>query len=185
MSRPDSLKITRVDENDPSLPPVVVETFARIATGAVGVVNVHRTLARSPEVFGAFIGFAHALRNSTEIPAAERELAILRVLEHHHGDYEIGHHRRLGRTLGLSEAQLEGTAAMPLDPSLYDERQLACLRFADAFHEGNGVPADLADALGRLLGERQIVELTLTLSLYLGLAHLTHALDVPVDARKT
>ncbi len=179
----DTLKITRVDEKDPALPPVVAETFARIAKGSVGVVNIHRTLARSPDVFAGFIGLAHALRNTTEIPPPERELAILRVLEHRQGAYEIGHHRRLGRALGLTEAQLEGTAAETIDPSLYDERQLAVLRFADAFDAGKGIAPELAESLDRLLGERQIVELTLTLSLYLGLAHLTHAIDVPLDAR--
>ncbi len=184
MSTKDSIPVTRVDEADPALPEIVAATFAKIARGVVGVVNIHRTLARSPDVFAGFIGLAHALRNSTEIPPAERELAILRVLEKHQGAYEIAHHRRLGRTLGLSDAELEGTAAKAIDPELYDERQLAALQFADAFSERQGVAPELRATLVRLFGERQIIELTLTLALYLGLAHLTHALDVPLDARR-
>jgi alkylhydroperoxidase family enzyme len=177
------LKVTRVDEKDPALATIVADTFARVARGVVGVINIHRTLARSPDMFAGFIALAHALRNTTELPAPERELAILRVLERHQGEYEIGHHRRLGRTLGLGEAQLEGTAAREIDPSLYDERQLAALRFADAFSEKQGVDPELTKTLERLFGERQIVELSLTLALYVGLAHLTHAIDVPVDVR--
>jgi 4-carboxymuconolactone decarboxylase len=179
----EPIAVTRVDENDPALPEIVAATFAKIARGVVGVVNIHRTLARSPDVFAGFIGLAHALRNTTEVPPPERELAILRVLEKHQGAYEIAHHRRLGRTLGLDDAQLAGTAASAIDPQLYDERQLAALHFADAFSARQGVPPELRATMVRLFGERQIVELTLTLALYLGLAHLTHALDVPIDAR--
>src|SRR6218665_1479770 len=87
--------------------PIVTEVFGRLANGAVGIVNIHRTLANSPEVFHAFIGLAHALRFKTMLDPAERELAILRALWRHDGHYEIGHHRRLGAAAGLSEAEMD------------------------------------------------------------------------------
>ena len=44
---------------------------------------------------------------------------------------------------------------------------------------GGGVEAAVSDALAETLDNRAVVELSLTLALYVGLAHLTGALDVP------
>ncbi|MDF7775361.1 carboxymuconolactone decarboxylase family protein [Sphingomonas sp. AOB5] len=159
---------------------IVAEVFGRLAAGSVGVVNIHRTLANSPEVFAAFIGLAHALRFKTILDPAERELAILRALFVHHGDYEIGHHRRLGAAAGLSDAEMDVACSVGDGAGLTD-RQRAILGYADAFAKGRGVvPADAA-ALTGVLDNRSVVELSLTLALYVGLAHLTASLDVPVD----
>lgn len=160
--------------------PILLPLFERLSGGAVGLVNIHRALANSPAVFQAFISFAHALRFKTGLDPAERELAILRALARHQGDYEISHHRRMGLAAGLSE---DAVAAACLDRGEEDlsPRQQLLLRFADRFAEGGGVGAETAEALREALGNRGVVELSLTLALYVGLAHLTGALDVPLD----
>jgi alkylhydroperoxidase family enzyme len=160
--------------------PILLPLFERLSNGAVGLVNIHRTLANSPDVFHAFIGLAHALRFKTGLDPAERELAILRALARHKGDYEIVHHRKMGLAAGLSEMAV---AAACLDAGEDDlsPRQMLLLRFADRFAEGNGVDAETAASLRDALGNRGVIELSLTLALYVGLAHLTGALDVPLD----
>jgi 4-carboxymuconolactone decarboxylase len=160
--------------------PVVEEVFGRLEKGAVGIVNVHRTLANSPEVFAAFIGLAHALRFKTGLEPAERELAILRALARHRGEYEMIHHRRLGAAAGLSPAELEA-ACDPAVPAGLSGRKQAILDYADAFAIGTGVSDEASAALRAVLDDRAIVELSLTLALYVGMAHLTAALDVPPD----
>jgi 4-carboxymuconolactone decarboxylase len=156
-------------------------TFEKLAGGSVGVVNIHRTIANSPTVFSRFIGFAHALRFETELDPAERELAILRVLERCDGHYEIVHHRRMGAAAGLSEAELAHVGDPGAPHAIYTERQRAILDFADRFAAGAGVEPEAGAALSRHLDSRQRVELGLTLALYLGLAHFTNSIDVPVD----
>lgn len=171
------VKVDLVRETDD---PILLPLFERLSGGATGLVNIHRTLANSPEVFHAFIGLAHALRFKTELDPAERELAILRALARHQGDYEMVHHRRMGLDVGLSEAAVDAACLAAGEDGL-DERQLLLLRFADRFAEGNGVDAETSAALRDALGNRGVVELSLTLALYVGLAHLTGALDVPSD----
>ena len=169
----DRIPVTLVGENAIQ-DPVVQEVFGRLAKGTVGIVNLHRTVANSPEVFAAFIGLAHALRFKTELDPAERELAILRVLELHHGHYEIRHHRKMALAAGVSEAEIDGTATLT-------DRRAAVRAYADAFAAGSGVPAASSKALAQHFTNRQIVELTMTMTLYLGLAHLTNSLDVALD----
>ncbi len=171
------VKVDMVGETDD---PILLPVFERLSKGAVGLVNIHRTLANSPELFAAFIGLAHALRFKTGIDPAERELAILRALARHKGDYEIAHHRSMGLAAGLSEAAVAAACLEGGEDGLAP-RQILLLRFADRFAEGNGVDAETADALRGALGNRGVIELSLTLALYVGLAHLTGALDVPLD----
>jgi alkylhydroperoxidase family enzyme len=160
--------------------PIVEEVFGRLAKGSVGIVNIHRTLANSPDVFSAFIGLAHALRFKTVIDPAERELAILRALYVHEGHYEIGHHRRLGAAAGLTETEMD-VACSDADGADLDERKRAILTYAHDFAVGRGVTPDHSAALTAVLDNRMVVELSLTLALYVGLAHLTASIDVPVD----
>lgn len=161
--------------------PDAAATFEKLAAGAVGVVNIHRTLANSPTVFARFIGFAHALRFETDLDPAERELAILRVLHRCDGHYEIVHHRRMGAAAGLSEAELAHVSDAGAPHAVYSERQRAILGFADALAAGKGVTEAASDALCAQMDSRQRVELALTLSFYLGLAHFTNSIDVPLD----
>lgn len=169
--------VSLVNETDD---PIVEEVFGRLAKSAVGIVNIHRTVANSPEVFSAFIGFAHALRLKTVIDPAERELAILRALHIHEGHYEIGHHRRLGAVAGLTEAEMDIACSEDEGVELSD-RKRAILAYANDFGVGRGVSDSNSSALTAVLDNRSIVELSLTLALYIGLAHLTASVDVPVD----
>jgi 4-carboxymuconolactone decarboxylase len=160
--------------------PVVTALFDRLAAGTVGLVNVHRVLANAPEPFAAFINFAHALRFKTSLDPAEREIAILRALHRHCGAYEIAHHRRLGTAAGLTDRELD-LACSSADPASLGARRATLAAFADAFASGDGIAPDLAAATKSVLDDQALVELSLTLALYVGLAHLTSALDVPMD----
>lgn len=162
--------------------PEVLDTFERLAGKSIGIVNIHRTIANSPVVFDRFIGLAHALRFETELDPGERELAILVVLERHHGDYELGKHRRIAQAAGVSEAKIAHVRSPDAQPGLFSARERAILAFAEHFAADPGDrPASADDAIEHHLGNRQRIELGLTLALYLGLAHFTALLDVPED----
>lgn len=161
--------------------PEVTATFAKLAAGTLGIVNIHRTLANSPTVFARFIGLAHALRFETKLAPAERELAILRVLERHGGHYELTHHRHMASVAGLSAAQIAGAGALGEPADLYDDRQRAILRFAEHFAAGAGIEPEAAKDIAQYLGDRQRVELAMTLALYTGLCYFTNMLEVPAD----
>lgn len=182
--KPRRLGIDLVQQSTNAL---VLETFNRVTAGARKTpANIHRTLANSPNVFSSFISFAHALRFQTELDPAERELAILRVLEWKRGDYELHHHRRMALQAGVSEQAIEAVKeAIVIEDTVPDgvfgERQVALLRYADQLTAGNGIDADVEAGLRKHYDNRQIVELSLTMAFYLGIAHFTNALEVPQD----
>lgn len=162
--------------------PDVSATFERLAGKSIGIVNIHRTIANSPAVFNRFIGLAHALRFETELDPGERELAILVVLECHHGDYELSKHRRLASAAGVSDAKIAHVRSPDAEPGLFSARERAILAFAEHFAADPAARPDAVDdAIEAWLDNRQRIELGLTLALYMGLAHFTALLDVPED----
>lgn len=162
--------------------PEVNETFKRVLErGAPTVPNIHRTMANSPSVSARFADLTNALRFHTEINPADRELAILCVLERHCGDYELKKHRPYGRTLGLTADQV-ANVCNPNGAEYYSDRQREILRFAERFaadpREVDTLPADNIE---NYLNNRERIELAMTLALYMGVAHFTSVLDVPDD----
>ena len=165
--------------------PEVTATFeklrARSPVAGVSIANIHRTLANSPVVFGRFIDFAHALRYETTVDPAERELAIICVLECHHGEYELVPHRKMALQLGLSQQQVDNVRN-PATTAVYNERQRAILQFAECFAaDPNDTARRDAGPIVDHLDNRQRIELGLILALYLGLAHFTGTIAVPRD----
>lgn len=156
--------------------PDVIETFGKLPR----IHNIHRILANSPAVFARFTGFAHALRFETRIPAGERELAILCVLERHRGDYEAAYHRSFALTFDVTQEQVDNVSRPESD--CYNDRQRAVLRFAARFaadpDEWDVLPDDRIEDH---YDDRERLELALTLTLYLGLARFTNIIDVPDD----
>jgi len=159
----------------------VLDTFARLEANGARPVNIHRTVAQSPAIFEKFVAFAWSLRLESELKPAERELAIVRVLELSRGEYELKHHRRMAGAAGLSREKIAALSSKSVDLNLFDAREAAILKMVDAFASGDGIDDATQGDLKTMFSDRQIVELGLTLALYFGLAHFTNLLDVPVD----
>ena len=161
-----------------------VETFEKILASGMQPANLHRLLANSPQIFAKFVGFAHALRFDSGLDPKERELAILRVLEKSAGHYELALHRPIALRAGLTQLQVDALARHATDlAGVFDERQKAILYFADAFAAGEAIAPALATLIERYFDDRLVVELAATMALYVGLAHLTAALELPLDQR--
>ena len=155
--------------------PEVAATFTRLPR----IGNLHRTIANSPHIFPHYVALGQSLRFQTLIEPTERELAILCVLLRHGGDYEYVLHREYAISLGLSEAEVDHTTR-PDETSVYSERQRALLRFAERFAADPAIRPTLPeDRITDYLDNRTLIELSLTLAMYIGAAHLTAVLDVP------
>jgi alkylhydroperoxidase family enzyme len=175
---PEKLPIALVEH---PTDPKVLDTFARLEANGGRPVNIHRTVANSPAIFEKFVAFAWSLRLESELKPAERELAIVRVLEHGKGEYELKHHRRMAGGAGLSREKIAALSSKVVDLAHFDAREAAIIKLVDAFASGGGVDDAARHDIKAMFSDRQVVELGLTLALYFGLAHFTNLLDVPLD----
>jgi 4-carboxymuconolactone decarboxylase len=152
----------------------------RVAALGARQINLYRSMASTPELLGAWIDFAWALRRDCVTPRALRELMILRTAIVMRSEYEWHQHRLMAADAGVSAERVEALAAWQTS-DLYDERERAALALTDAMLTGN-VPDAVHATLARHFPERERVELVLTAGFYAMVPRVLDALRVPVES---
>lgn len=131
----------------------------------VPTANIFRALANAPVLLDAFLSYANALRDGSELSPKLRELAILTVGHTTDSEYEIAHHQSHGRKAGISPEQL---AAVPdfATSELFDDAERAVMALAQESTEKVQVSDATWAAAAAHLDDRELVELTLTIAWY-------------------
>lgn len=144
--------------------------------------NLHRVLAHSPEAARRFSGVARYLRFDSPLDPRLREMAILQVIYLARSPYAYSHHLRLGRDVGVSEADVAAieTESAGGDSGLpaFDR---AVLRAARELSHRTILTDATFEALQADLDEGQIVDLVVAIALYNGAVRLLGALEVDVE----
>ena len=142
--------------------------------------QVFTVLGRNHRLFWGWLHFAGTLMPGGRLPRAQTELVILRVASVRGSDYEFAHHARLGRRVGLSEADIARVHEGPTAAG-WSAQQSLLLRVTDELLTTRDLSeatwAELAAALdvpGRL-------ELLMLVGNYDMLATTLRALRLPPD----
>ena len=75
-----------------------------------GDLNFVRALVNHPALYRSWIPFAEQLVFGSTLPARDREILIIRTSELCGERYEASHHVHIGRTLGLSDEEMQSAA---------------------------------------------------------------------------
>lgn len=144
--------------------------------------NLHRLLAHSPEAARRFSGVARYLRFDSPLDPRLREMAILQVCYLARSPYAYSHHVRLGRAVGVSEADIRAieTESAGADSGLPDFDRTV-LRAAREMTARPSLTDATFEALRAELSETQIVDLVVAIALYNGAVRLLGALEVDVE----
>ncbi|MEV0968293.1 carboxymuconolactone decarboxylase family protein [Microtetraspora glauca] len=123
----------------------------------------------SPPVGGALQAVGAAVRYHSVLTARVREIAILVVAAHWGSDFEREAHEAVGRTCGLTEAELAALREGAL-PGLPDPGELAAARAAAALARAGDLTDEEYGNAVAALGERGLFELTTLVGYYATLA---------------
>jgi uncharacterized peroxidase-related enzyme len=132
------------------------------------VPNVFRVMAHNPDMLDAFLAL-NATLPRTKLNGKLRELAYIKTSELNGCDYCLHHHRALGKKAGLSDRQVAETASAESSDA-YDELERDVMRYAEEVTRHINVSDELLGRLKRKLGDREIVELAMTV----GIANFTN-----------
>lgn len=125
----------------------------------LGVLNVFKVMAHTPELMKAWWGMMTVLLTRLELPARDRELTILRLFQIKGGAYGFAHHVRIGKQAGITDEQIANLSRHQESP-LFDGHDRLVLRYTDAVTRLDENAPAIADEVRQSLGERQLVELT-------------------------
>jgi alkylhydroperoxidase family enzyme len=156
--------------------------LARSAARTVGAPQMHlfTTLGQHKRLFLAMLPYAGALLRG-RLPRADTELVILRVAHLRNSEYELQHHRLMGRRRGLDDQTQQAIFAWPDSPAGLSDRQRALLNATDEFVNSRSISDEVWQQLVGHLDRRQLIEFCMLAGQYDSLAATMSALEIPLD----
>jgi 4-carboxymuconolactone decarboxylase len=134
--------------------------------------TVWRMVAHAETAFRPFLQLAGRIQTSLALDPRLRQLAILRVADLTECEYERVQHEVIAELEGVPAEQTAALAEGRADGPEFDEREALVLRFVSESVQSLGASEATMAALAERFPPREIVELMLVISQYLGLAVL-------------
>lgn len=172
------LKLLEIDD----VGPIARAMFQRSIDDTGRVINLFKALAHSEKIARDWNRFGTTLLYKGQLRADWRELAIIRVGELAQSAYELAAHRAIGRNAGLTAEQVEAVADWK-DAGVFDEQELAILRFTDEVALNFAASDEAYAAVAEFLTDEQIVELTVNVGFYGMVVRTLETLQVDAESR--
>ncbi|BBZ43493.1 carboxymuconolactone decarboxylase family protein [Mycobacterium parmense] len=155
---------------------------ARELTARRGDLNVYRVLANAGKVFTGWMRAGDAALTSPVLPRRLRELVVLRTAYLMDCAYELGQHRDVARTAGVSVVEIDAVVSESGWESIgFTEVELAVLRLTSELLTTRRVSAAVFGDVRGALGVEATVEVLMVINRYAGLALMLNALAVDLD----
>ena len=157
--------------------------LAKSAARTVRAPKMHlfATLGQHKRLFLAMMPYS-ALLLRGRLPQVDTELVILRVAHLRGSEYELQHHRWMGRRRGLDDQTQALIFAWPdTTADGLTDRQQTLLRATDEFILDRSISPEVWQQLSSHLDRRQIIEFCLLAGQYDCLAATMSALQIPLD----
>jgi alkylhydroperoxidase family enzyme len=161
--------------SDKELPPEAAQTLA-----ALPPLNVFRAVAILPASLRPFLELGGSILAGSELTAREREFAILRVAHLTAAAYERQQHEQLARSLGMSDEEIDATAAAAPGERLPDDESLIC-RAAEEITRDVRLSDQTFDAVRARWGDKGTAELILTVGYYNMVSRFLESARVPLE----
>src|ERR1700761_7481120 len=157
--------MSRIPLRDPAdAPEPIADILNSTPLALLGIV------AHAESAFEPWLRYSNSLLRHLQLDPLLRELAILQVAHLSGSEYEWTQHVPIAESFGASPAQIAAIESDDDGGGGADELQRAVLGLTrEVLVDGAGSESSVRDLVGRL-GEREVVELLLVISNYMGLA---------------
>ncbi len=143
------------------------------------VPEIYYTMLRHPGLWDAVAALSIQLIGAGQLPARDRELAVLRAGWLLRAPYEWGEHVAHAKQAGISSDEIErlteGSAA-----SGWNDHDRALLRAVEELHAGAMICDTTWAELSKALSETQLFELTVLVGQFTTVAYFQNALRLPL-----
>ncbi len=145
-------------------------------------IALFKALVNSPKAARAFSGVGGFIRYGSKLDPRLRELAILQVGWLARSPYEWSHHVKIGHDFGVTDADIQAliddTAGKAAS---LDALSLTVLKAAREIANDGGMSDATFAALQLILGNEQMVDLTIAISFYCAVVRVLATLKIDVE----
>ena len=164
------------------LTPEQTTVFERLTAGRGRILGPYKIWIHAPTVASGMEHIGTYLNKKSSLTTRAVEIGILVIAQHWDADYVRQAHIRLGKEVGLTQAQIDAILART-DPGLTDPHERAVHKFAAALAAG----ATMSDAefaeIEAVLGRAGVAEVLVLLGYYTSVALGMKVHQVPVPAQ--
>jgi alkylhydroperoxidase family enzyme len=144
------------------------------------VLNIFATLVRHPDLYRRWIPFGNHVLFKSSLGPREREVAILRVGHLCRAEYEFHHHTRIGKSVGLTDADIERIKAGPQAPG-WAPLDSALLRAVDELHSEHCIGDETWKALSSHYSVPQMIDLVFAVGQYTMVCMALNSFGVQIE----
>lgn len=127
--------------------------------------NVFRMVMHAQAFAPAYFGMADATKACTLEPP-HRELVILRVGETYRSTYELYHHRRIARSVGLSDSAIQAAARFDGNAEGLSQREADIIAWTDSLLSQHALLGAERDRAIDAIGVRGLADLVFLVGFY-------------------
>jgi 4-carboxymuconolactone decarboxylase len=161
----------RIKPVTPGTRPELAAQEAQIMAARGRISDLYQVLLNSPPIAHGWEQMLSAVRNKSSLPAALRELVIIRVAVLNKADFEYQAHVPIALREGATQAMIDAVthteylAPMPAASELSDAQQVALL-LTDTMTRDIVVPDSLFNDVKRHFNEQGQIDLVATIAAY-------------------
>ena len=142
--------------------------------------NLYRMLPHASTAAPGFLKMGGALLRENEIDSQLREIVILRVGMLSGASYEVHQHKRVARSVGLSEEKI-AAIEQGAEAAVFSDLERLILRFTDTVVHDVKAPDELFNSVLEHLNHRQMAELVLTIGFYMMVSRFLENFEVDIE----
>lgn len=166
--------------SDSELTPEQVERLSKSRAKDGSILNIFRTLVRSPDGFRAFSWWGGYIMSRNSLSARDREIAILRVGWLCKSGYEWTQHHRIGLQSGLNAGEIE-RIKIGAGADGWSAAEKALLMACDDLNRDHFVSTPVWTELSKHYSERQCMDLVFTVAQYTQVSMILNSFGIQVE----
>jgi 4-carboxymuconolactone decarboxylase len=167
----------RVAPVTPGTRPELAAIESSIHAERGGIPLLYRVLLNSAPIATGWEKMLTAVRNRSSLPAALREMVIIRVAVLNRAPYELEAHRPVALAAGVTEAKIDALR-LPQPGVAFTPLERAVLKLTDAMTREVQVDDALFEPLQQAFDAKALVELVATIAAYNMVSRFLEALRI-------